>query len=139
MADITASTAFRDFISTYLSTAGSCFMWATLHSSKANITAASTYAGTGLDELGTANGYTAGGKTCGTITEADGVLDTPDVVWTTSEGETLTAACGCIWINNTNNIDGAALVGLEDNTQTAGGGGPMSFHLTNPITIPTSA
>ena len=139
MADITASTAFRDFIAAYLSTAGSCFMWATLHSATTNITAASTYSGTGLDELGTANGYTAGGKTCGTITEADGVLDTPDVVWTTGAGETLTAACGCVWINNSDTITGAALVSLEDNSQTASNEGTMTFSLINPITIPTPA
>ena len=137
MADITASTALRDFIAAFLSTAGGSYMWATLHSSISAIDVDSVYAGSGLNELPTANGYTAGGKTCGAISVANGVLDTPDVVWTTSAGQTLTAAACCIWINDTNSITGAALVSMDDSSQTASNGGTMTGGLTNPITIPT--
>ena len=137
MADITASTALRDFIANLLSTSGGCYMWATLHSDTANIAVSSVYATTGLDELSTANGYTAQGKTCGTISESGGVLDTPDVVWTTSAGETLAAEACCVWINSSNTITGAALVSMDDSSQTASNGGTMTAGLTNPITIPT--
>ena len=140
MSDITASTALRDFIAAKLSTAGGSFMWATLHSTAqvdGTVTPATIYEATGLNELPTANGYTAQGKTCGTISEVDGVLDTPDVVWTTAEGESLTAKSACIWVNDANTIIGAALVSLEDNEQTASNGGAMTFSITNPIIIPT--
>ena len=137
MADITNSTALRDFIANLLSTSGGCYMWATLHSSIAAISASTVYATSGINELTTANGYTAQGKTCGTISESGGVLDTPDVVWTTGAGETLTAACCCVWINSSNTITGAALVSMDDSSQTASNGGTMTAGLTNPITIPT--
>ena len=137
MANITESTALRDFIATWLSSAGSGYMWATLHSDTTSVTASSVYASSGLAELSTANGYTAGGKTCGTITNSSGVLDTPDVVWTTGSGETLTAKSCCIWINSSNSITGAALVSKVDADKTASDGGTMTAGLTNQLTIPT--
>jgi len=137
MADITASTALRDFIGGRLATAGGCYMWATLHSSIAAINAGTVYASSGLNELSTANGYTAGGTTCGTISHSSGSLDTPNVVWTTGAAETLTAACCCIWINSTNSITGAALVSMKDSSQTASNGGTLTAGLANPIVIPT--
>lgn len=139
MPDITASTALRDFIAGRLSSTGGCYMWATLHSSTAAISASTVYAASGLNELTTANGYTAGGQSCGTITRTNGTLDTPDVTWTTSAGQTLSAACCAVWINSTNNIVGAALVSLKDSAQTASNGGTMTGGLVNPITIPTPA
>jgi hypothetical protein len=139
MADITASTALRDFIAGRLSTAGGCYMWATLHSSIAAISASTVYAASGLNELGSGSGYTAGGASCGTIGRTNGVLDTPDVVWTTGAGETLTAAACCLWINSTNNIVGASLVCMKDSSQTASNGGTLTAGIANPITIPTPA
>jgi len=137
MADLTASTALRDFIAGRLSTAGGCYMWATLHSSIAALTAGVTYATSGLNELSTANGYTAQGKTCGTITLTNGTLDTPDVVWTTGIGQTLTADGCAIWINSTNSIVGASLVCVKDSSNTASNGGTLTATMTNTITIPT--
>ena len=139
MANSTASTALRDLIANLLSTAGGAYMWATLHSTITPITAATVYAATGLDELPTANGYTAGGTPLGTISEIDGVLDVDDEVWTTGAGETLTAAACCIWINTSNVIAGAALVSMQDSSQTASNGGTMTAGLVNNITIPTPA
>ena len=137
MADLTASTALRDFIAGRLTSSGGCYMWATLHSSTAAIAVDTVYASSGLNELSTAAGYTAGGKTCGTISVSSGVLDTPNVEWTTGSGETLTAACACLWMNSSNDIVGAALVSMEDNSQTASDGGKMTFTISDPITIPT--
>ena len=137
MADITASTAFRDFVADLITTAGGCYMWVTLHSDIASISPSTVYAATGLDELATGNGYTAGGKSCGTITQSGGVVDTPNVVWTTGSGETLTSEACCLWINDTNDITGAALVSMEDSTNTASNGGTMTANIVNPITIPT--
>ena len=139
MADITASTALRDFIAAFLSTAGGSYMWATLHSSISAIDVDTVYSATGLNELPTGDGYTAQGKTCGTIALSAGVLDTPDVVWDTEIGDTLTAACCCIWINDSNSIVGASLVCMDDSVQTASNGGTMTAGLINPITIPTPA
>jgi hypothetical protein len=139
MADITASVALRDFIAGRLTTAGGCYMWATLHSALTGLSASSVYAASGISELPTANGYTAGGKTCGTISVTNGVLDTPDVVWTTGAGQTLTAAACCLWINSTNNIMGASLVCCKDSAQTASNGGTITVGISNPITIPTPA
>lgn len=139
MANITASTALRDFIANRLTSTGGCYMWVTLHSSNAAISASTVYASSGLNELTTANGYTAGGASCGTITNSSGSLDTPDVVWTTTAGQTLTAACCCTWINNTNNIVGASLVCLNDGSQTGSNGGTLTSQMVNPIVIPTPA
>ena len=138
MADLTASTALRDFIANRLTTTGGVFMFATLHSAITNIAADSVYSSSGLLELTSANGYTAGGKTCGTVTQTAGVVDCPDVVWTTGGGETLTAGASCIWINDVDDINGAALVSMNDSAQTAGNGGTMTAGLVNPITIPTA-
>ena len=141
MANITNSTAFRDLIATWLSTAGSGFMWATLHSDTTTVTNSMVYASTGRAELGNGNGYTAGDKSCGTITSSisgtDRVLDVADAEWTTAGGETLNAKSCCIWINSTNNIVGAALVSKVDGDKTASDGGKMTAGLANPITIPT--
>jgi len=137
MADITASTALRDFIANKLSTAGGGYMWCTLHSATTGISASSVYATTGLSELSTGNGYTAGGKTAGTVTVSAGVLDSPNVEWTTSGGETLAAEACCLWVNDSNDIVGAALVAMDDSSQTASNGGKMTAGLVNQITIPT--
>jgi hypothetical protein len=139
MADITASTALRDFIAGRLSTAGGCYMWATLHSAATNLAAGTVYAASGLLELTNGNGYTAGGTTCGTITRTNGTLDTPDVVWPTGSGQTLTAGCVAIWINSTNSITGASLVCVKDSAQTASNTGTLTAGLTNTIVIPTPA
>ena len=139
MADFKASTALRDFIANRLTTAGGCYMWATLHSSTAALLAGTVYAATGLDELISANGYTAQGKTCGTITASAGAIDTPDVVWTTGAGETLTAQCCATWINSSNTIIGAALVCVKDGPLVASNTGTMRSTVTNIITIPTPA
>ncbi len=113
-------------------------MWATLHSSMAAIADTTVYASSSLNELSTALGYTAGGKTCGTITQTDGKLDTPNVEWTASGG-TLSCAGGCLWINDSNDIVGAALVSSEDNAQDASDGNKMTYAFTDPIEIPTPA
>jgi hypothetical protein len=139
MADLTASTALRDFIAGRLSSTGGCYMWATLHSANTALTAGAVYATTGLDELSTANGYTAQGKTCGTITQTNGTLDTPDVVWTTGAGETLTATHCAIWIKGANSIVGASLVCVKESTQTATNTGTLTATMTNTIVIPTPA
>jgi len=137
MADLKASTALRDFIAGRLSTTGGCYMWATLHSSIAALTASTVYATSGLGELATVNGYTAQGKTCGVITRTNGTLDTPDVIWTTGSGETLTAAGCAIWINSINSIVGASLVCVKDSSQTASNTGTITATMTDTITIPT--
>lgn len=136
MADITASTALRDYLANYLE--GS-FYFATLHSANTSITAASTYAASGLDELPTANGYTVGGQALTPVTETAGVIDLPNGLWSTLDGETLTAAGGaCIWVNSTDSITGAKLVQLRDASVTGGGtGGSVTFTIVDPITIPT--
>ena len=69
MADITASTALRDYIAGHLQ--GS-YYFATLHTATTGITAASVYAATGLSEVPTDTIYTLGGVEV-TSTEVDGV------------------------------------------------------------------
>ena len=137
MADITASTALRDFIANKLSTAGGGYMWCTLHSATTGISASSVYATTGLSELSTGNGYTEKGASVGTITASAGVLDSPNVEWTTGAGQTLTAEACCLWVNDSNDIVGAALVAMDDSSQTASNEGVMTSELVNQITIPT--
>jgi hypothetical protein len=140
MADITASTALRDFVASRLSTAGGCYYYATLHSSTGSaITAGQTYAASGIGELTNANGYTAGGVTAGTMTATSGSLDCPDVVWTTTSGQTLAAEYCALWVNTSASITGAKLVCLKNSSQTATNGGTLTAGFSNPIVIPTPA
>ena len=141
-ADITASTAFRDFIANRLSSAGGCYYYVTLHDAGGSaITAGSSYATSGIGELATANGYTAGGKTAGTMTATAGVLDNPDVQWDTTAGQTLTCAYQALWVSTAATLTTAAkLVCLKESAQSgAGDGGYVKCAFTNPITIPTAA
>ena len=134
MADITASTALRDYIAGYLQDS---YYFATLHTATTGITAASVYAGTGLSEVPTGTIYTLGGVEV-TSTEVDGVIDTGNAVWTTADGTSLTAEACCLWVNDTQTITGAKLVSMKEATVTGSGdGGSLTATFVNPITIPT--
>jgi len=142
MADITASTAFRDFVASRLSSAGGVYYYATLHNSSGSaITAGQAYAASGIGELATANGYTAGGKTAGTMTATNGTLDCPDIQWDTGAGETLTCEYQALWVSTAATLTTAAkLVMLKNSSQTgAGAGGYVKMAMTNNIVIPTPA
>ena len=132
-------------------------MWATLHSgtltANTSLTATSTYATTGLNELADSPGAPSTGYThattgastnndLGTITLTNGassVLDVADKVWTTGASETLTAGHAAFWINDSQQIVGASLVCVSDSSQTASNGGTLTATMTNTITIPTPA
>lgn len=133
MADFTASTGLRDLIGTFLD---GCYYWVTLHSAGQTFVAGDTYSAGVRGELTTASGYTRGGATLD-LTNTNGVLDGPDIVWTTGAGETLTAGHCALWINSTNTQTGAKLVSVKDSAQTASNGGTMTGGIANPITIPT--
>lgn len=135
MSDFTASTALRDIIATYLD---GLYYWATLHATGQTFTAADTYSAGVRGELPTANGYTQGGQAVN-LANTNGVLDGPDVVWTTGAGQTLTAQFCATWVNTSNSITGAKLLCVKDSAQTASNGGPMTGGVANPITIPTPA
>ena len=134
MADITASTALRDYIAGHLQ--GS-YYFATLHTATTGITASSIYASTGLSEVPTDSIYTLGGQEV-VSTEVDGVIDTGDAVWPTADGTSLTAEACCLWVNDTQTITGASLVSMKNTTITGSGdGGSLIATFINPITIPT--
>jgi len=151
MPDITASTALRDFIASRLTTADGVNYFCTLHGSGGSaITAGSSYAASGIGELATAIGYTAGGVKLGTavngtnpawpgaMTASGGVLDCADAVWTSSG--TLSAEYCAVWVSAAATLDATAkLVSLKNSSQTASSGQTMTGGMTNPITIPTPA
>lgn len=158
MADITASTAARDFIASRLTTASGVNYFATLHGAGGSaITAGSAYAASGIGELSTANGYTAGGVKLGTAvsgtnpsfagaaTAAAGVIDfgatagDGDAIWNTTGGQTLTSEYQALWVSTAATLDTTAkLVCLKDSDQVgAGAGGYVKASFNNTITIPT--
>jgi len=116
------------------------YYFATLHdaSGSALTSASTTYAASGIGELATANGYTAGGKACGTMTATGAAIDCPDVAWTTGTGETLTASYCAVWVNTTNSITGAQCLAVKDSAATpatASNGGALTQPIANLLTM----
>lgn len=154
MADITASTAFRDFIADRLTSAGGCYYYATLHTGATLPTAGSAYATSGIGEI-TDTGYTSvklgtavSGTTnsfAGTCTASSGQLDfgatagDGDAIWNTETGETFTAGHVCLWVSTASTLTTAAkLVCMKAATLVgAGVGGYVKATFNNTILIPT--
>ena len=143
MADFAAAGGKNMRASQMASTASAAlYYFATLHGTggSALSTSTDTYATSGLGELSTGGGYTAGGKTCGTMTATGAAIDCPDVVWTqdgtgTAIGPVSYAA---VWVNTTNTITGAHCVGVKDSSgspQTASNTGTMTLPITNLLTM----
>lgn len=139
MSDITNALGIRKFLASLLANGSSAYLFATLHGTGGSALSSTTdaYASSGIGELATGNGYTAGGKTCGTITvDSNTNIDTPDVVWTASGGNIGPASYIAFWINSTNSITGAHLVCVKDysgSPQTASTGNTITGTITDLI------
>lgn len=139
MADVTAALGFRKLQATSFATNTAFFYFATLHDGDGSALATTTdaYAATGLGELATGAGYTAGGKTCGTASVvADTNVDCPNVVWTATGGSLGPVSYIAYWCNSSNTITGAKLVAVKDMSatpQTSTVGQAMTGTITNLI------
>ena len=134
MADFTASTALRNALGV---AAAGFYYWVTLHDATGGFVAGDTYSAGVRGELPTANGYTRGEKVV-SLANTNGVLDGADAVWTAEGGSIGPASYAALWVSATNNITGAGLVSVKDNSdnpQTATGGQPMTYSIVDPITI----
>jgi hypothetical protein len=134
-ADILSGLGYRKLCATTMG-AGTFYYFVTLHGTGGSALTSSTdvYAATGLGELATGNGYTAGGKTAGTVTVTTTNLDTPDVVWTAAGGNIGPASYAAVWCNTSNSITGAKFVCTKDmsaSPQTASDGNPITVSVAN--------
>lgn len=141
MADITSALGFRQLLATTFANNSNFFYFATLHGAGGSALTSATvsYAGSGSGELATANGYTAGGKTCGTASvDSNTKVDTPDVVWTASGAGIGPVSYVALWCNTTNSITGAYLVAVKDSSsspQTASSGQTMTVSIADLISF----
>lgn len=138
MADFTASTALRNALG---AAAAGFYYWVTLHDATGGFVAGDVYAAGVRGELPTLNGYTRGAKAV-TLSNTNGVLDGADAVWTASGGSIGPASYAALWVSATNNINGAGLVSVRDNSinpQTTTEGQTMTYSIVDPITIPIPA
>ena len=138
MADFTASTALRNTLGV---AAAGFYYWVTLHDATGGFVAGDTYSAGVRGELPTDFGYTRGDKAV-SLSNTNGVLDGADAVWTAAGGSIGPASYAALWVSATNDITGAGLVSVKDNSgspQTATDGQTMTYSIVDPITIPTPA
>lgn len=135
MADVTNGLGFRKMEATLVA---GLYFFATLHSAMtALVSTLDTYAASGLNEMPTANGYTAGGITLGLgSVVSDTNVDTLDAVWTAATATLGPVSACALWCNTTNTITGAKFIMAKDmsaSQQSATVGQTITATITNPI------